>query len=325
MTQRSKISPEDLAALLDGRLEGAEREAVLHAVAQDDDAFELFEESIQALEEERAELREPVQPPGGPGGTDRGSGTMDGPASDAPTRFPQRSGRPPRGKGPQARALVADSRWAWAAMISVVIIGAAVWFPNRISPSGRLVASFDSAYSVELQEISTYRSPANANYFLAGRSFFNLALALRNSERSRVEDALAEAGTALSGEEQIAQKIASTREDLASGKAGLRTVRRRARGWELRLGEADAFDLGRWYQGAITALPRDHSPDLAYFSRPAVRAQWQRVYEARDSFTVAGEAIEQIDGLLLDGVTSDEVEALQTALAEIYSEFEPLD
>lgn len=59
------FDPERIAALLDGRLTGADREQVLAALAQSDESLELYADAVAALTAEKASASVPVRGLGG--------------------------------------------------------------------------------------------------------------------------------------------------------------------------------------------------------------------------------------------------------------------
>ncbi len=177
---RPPIDPEELAAFLDGRLEGERRQLMIARLADDEDAYDLYDEVIRVREELAAAEtaagaaapasapvgEEPAAPAPPPAEAPGGLGGLRGPEKRRPWKFPTGSRRRiatraadgPRSPGePTERrgwAFPTGSRrrtvgwFAMAAAAAAAVIAFGLWWlfrPLAPPPSTDLLATFDPA------------------------------------------------------------------------------------------------------------------------------------------------------------------------------------
>jgi hypothetical protein len=335
---RPPIDPEELAAFIDGRIEGERRRLMIARLAEDEDAYDLYDEVIRV----RAELaaadaetasagREPASGEESP--VPRPTRTEEMP-DDLASRRDAAKRRAATIPGAPYHSVVI--RWLpLAAAIAIAMIG--VWWllhPTAPAPpSSSLLANLDTSglgqdvTPVVRESLGTiYRGPATEErgaHFELGVRAFDLALA-------------AEAGDAVSTgrwsrkiaqliEEDVAFGIAlpsQSYRDLADGLESDPSTQRLSAEIAAHEGtlqqEVDVpseplFEFGRWVVAVRIAAARN---DRAFLASPAAERPLRRFRRADPSDTV-----DQQLGLVADGVgrgaQAADLAALESALAEI--------
>lgn len=275
---RPPIDDELLAAFIDGRLTGEKRAEVIERLAEDEDAYELYDTVMRVQEELAAEE------------------VPDGPFSE-PTEAPVEPKTPGEGPG---KARVAPFRprfgrlairWLPVAAALALALLAGWWLLRSSLPSSvDLLASFDpakvtpeAARSAPERLEKTFRGESEderasrAARFKLGARAFDLALAAEAGEQEATERWLKEMPELL-GEvdfsfglpehyQEIAALLAAGEElaDLRDPIAAAETVLEE----ELDVPEAPLFAFGRWLEAVRFAA--DHGDRSFLASRAARR------------------------------------------------------
>jgi len=200
---RPPIDPEELAAFIDGRLDGERRRLMIERLAEDEEAYDLYDEVVRV----RAEQAD-----------SEGAETAEAEARAEAT--PERSGTGRDRSGDSARVVRFPGRalgwpglgWvaAAAALVAAVLAGWLLIRPRGPVPSTELLARYDpenlgpGAAAAALEVLGpTLRGEGltpeeRAAYFQLGVRAFDLALAAEAEDRERAQKWLQEIDRLLS-------------------------------------------------------------------------------------------------------------------------------
>ena len=294
---------EELAAFIDGRLTGERRQRVIERLADDEDAYELYDQVIRVREELAKEEAE------------------DAPAEGRVRAFPTR-----------LRPVV---RWLpLAAGLAVAVL--AGWWLLRPGPpapmSADLLAAFDTAtLTPEVAGAapeslgSIFRGPdaeERAALFKLGVRAFDLALAAEAGDGASTAEMLQKMQQLLYSEDLLAIGLPELYERFADRLAS-GTVPRDLRG---EIAEAEAtlqadlddpdrphFAFGRWVEAVRTGAAEE---DRTFLASSAARRPLRRFLRADPSDLVARQLAQVASGLGRGAATADVV-ALESAITEI--------
>ena len=324
---RPPIDPEELAAFIDGRLEGDRRRLMIERLADDEDAYDLYDEVIRVREELRW--------------------AADGGAAEATAVVEPQPRRSVEGSPGEPSSVVrlpertSSSRFGWsgagwlaaaAALAVAVLVGWLLLRPRGpVAGSSELLARFESstlgphAAAVALETLGrTFRSgdplppEERAASFRLGVRAFDLALAAEArdakltadwfEEIDRLLDAVSFGFTYQGAYQQLGQ-------DLAAG-ASPQSLRRRIANAEADLDrdlDQPYFAFGRWVEAVRIAAVTGDRRFLA--SRPA-RRPLRHFLESRPSPAVA-ERLATVSRELERGAASADLEAVAEALEAV--------
>lgn len=297
---RPPIDPEELAAFIDGRLEGERRRLMIERLAEDEDAYELYDEVVRVraelaeLDAEPVEADAPAEPPRERPGSGRDR------FGDAPpvVRLPHRSRRPASTRPGLGWA-------AAAALAAAVLVGWLVIRPRGPVPSTELLARYDQdtlgpASAAVLDVLGPVLrgeglSPAErAAYFKLGVRAFDLALAAEADDRVRARQWLEDIDRLLSEEvgfafdheaayDEIARQLdaatslSSLRPEIAAAEADLED--------DLDRPEEPYVAFGRWVEAMRVAAA---TGDRGFLASREARRPLRRFLKLEPSPAVGG-------------------------------------
>jgi hypothetical protein len=300
---RPPIDAEELAAFIDGRLDGERRRRVIERLGEDEEAYELYSAVIEVREALAAEA-------------------ADGPVSQVPpvaeggvvTPFSPTASAPPD-PGRRRRSRWLSGWWrsdrsglGWLPASAAIAAGTAVavfatWWVLRPTGSGQLLAAFDDgtvspqvarttlerlepAYRGEIEE--------NAAIFKAGVRAFDLALAVEAGDPDSTLRWLDEMARLLGqmpwGSEELRNGYQRLARRLEGGES-LRSLRREIAEAEMELEPhlesselPPLFSFGRWIEAVRTAAANG---DRRFLASRAARRPLRSFLESSPSAMVA--------------------------------------
>lgn len=316
---RPPIDTELLAAFIDGRLDRARRAEVIERLAEDEDAYELYDEVVRVREELDATegstgpFPEPTPAPAEP------ESGAEPPEAGRVVPFRRRFGR-------------LATRWLPVAAALAVALLAGWWLlrPSATPSSTELLAAFDPgtvgkevARSAPEQFETPFRGQTEerAAQFKLGARAFDLALAAEAGEPESTREWAGEMRTLL-GEvflgSHLAEHYRSIAEQLDSGTAPreLRTEIVEAEAvleQELDLPEAPLFAFGRWLEAVRFAAVHG---DRAFLGSRAARRSLERFLASEPSEAVAHQ-LQIVSGELAGDAEVADLDTLAKAITEI--------
>jgi len=333
---RPPIDPEELAAFIDGRLEGERRRLMIARLAEDEDAYDLYDEVIRVREElavvEAAAASAPEGAPVEP------RSAADPPAPPAETPLSPEPPRKPAGWRRWTFPTVSRPRTVgWfpvAAAAAAVVVAFGAWWlirPLHPLPSTDLLAAFDpSSLTPEAareapESLGTvYRgtdAEERAALFKLGVRAFDLALAIQVRDEAATERRLVEmAGLledvpfAIGLPERYERLAARLDSGAAPGElfAGIAAAEATLQA-DLDDPAQPLFAFGRWVEAVRVAAARG---DRTFLASPAARRPLRRFLRSDPSEEVARQ-LETVAAGLGRGAATADVAALVDALETI--------
>lgn len=331
------IDLEELAAFIDGRLTGERRQRVLALLAEDEDAYALYDEVIRVREELATAEAAGARAPENDAIEAQGAAAPSAPPAEIPVA-PQ----PPRQPAERRvwtfptvphRRTVGWFPVAAAAAAAVAVFG--VWWllrPLAPEPSTALLAAFDpatltpeAAGSAPESLGTSYRGldgEERAALFELGVRAFDLALAVEARDRESTARWLAEMARLLDQGVPLGFGLPEIYEQLAARLTAGAAPR------ELRAGIAAAeatlqadlddpsqplFAFGRWVEAVRFAAGQG---DRAFLASPAARRPLKRFLRAGPSDEVARQ-LARVAAALGRGAASADLAAVEDALERI--------
>ena len=307
-TQGQRADIEDIAALLDGSLEGEERARVMEALARDEESYALFEESAVAMAEERVQEE----------------------ASSAPDNLVPLAGNTP-GAESSSKSSTLRRFFPLAAAFVAAAVGLQFWLqsdkPTMVS-SAKLLAALNPSPDTEFKMSTDRSGDGKAALFDAGHNSFLTAGWIERKDSERLSEALKQLAYALRStalQPALVSEIEAAAERLDNGTITSRRLSRDLTRWERQLSQDEAFQLGRWNQAARIAAAEKNA---AFFSSSAASVLWSQARGARpedpEIRELVQDAFETIDSLMKDG-PSDEINwtELEESLGRIYNAYHP--
>ena len=325
---RPPIDPEELAAFIDGRLEGERRRLMIERLAEDEDAYDLYDEVVRVRAElAESEGAESAEAEAAIDGTPGRSGTGRDRSADSArvVRFPGRAlGWPALGWAAAAAVLVATVVAGWL----LIRAGAPV-----VGSSG-LLARYSHvgprAAEVALEALAPTRgTPAltpeeRGTLFKLGVRAFDLAVAAEAEDRERAKSWLGEIDDLLDGVVasdayrndygDIARQLtagttlSSLRPAIAAAEADLEDY--------LDLpGYPPYFAFGRWVEAMRVAAA---TGDRRFLASREARRPLRRFMSLEPSATVAGNLIAVAEELER-GAAAD-LGTIERAMLEVINE-----
>lgn len=321
---RPPIDAEELAAFIDGRLEGERRRRVIERLAEDEEAYELYSAVIEVREElaaEGADSAVPQVPPAPEGGAAAPFRPATSPGADGGHARRRgkllgwwRSERSGIGRLPAAAAI--------AAGVAVAVLAA--WWVLRPIGSRQLLAAFDAATVTpavaseapeRLEPVfrSGNQEERGAQFKLGARAF-DLALAVEAGEPESAAKWLDEMSRLLEqvpasfGLSESYQELARR---LGAGEP-LRSLRRDIAEAEqeveaaLDLPEQPLFAFGRWLEAVRTAAAHR---DRRFLASRAAREPLPAFLSAAPPAEVSSR-LEEIGAALGSGATTADLDAV---------------
>lgn len=330
---RPPIDPEELAAFIDGRLEGDRRRLMIERLADDEDAYELYDEVIRV----REELAE-----------DEGDASAKPPlpAAPAPTPAePEKSTRPERTAPVVRLPSPAERRYRWlgpglaaaASLVLAALVGWLLFVPRGpVADSSDLLARYDpaslpSAAGVMLDRLGPTLRGADpltpeerAAFFQLGVRAFDLALAAETGDAESTErwlreiiDLLGKADVTGLVYQGVYKDVGDTlaagtspaelRRAIAAAEADLEE--------DLDLPDAPYFAFGRWIEALRVAAA---TGDRTFLASRAARRPLDRFLDLGPSPTVE-QHLTAAAAQLERGAAAD-LAAIETAMREIIRE-----
>lgn len=299
----SRIDPERLAALLDGRLGEQERRELLSRLAESDADMEACADAIAIMRDlEAAEGRAPNEP-----------ATGELPLTDEPGK---RSG------------IGRLSRSGWLALAaSLLVLVAAPWVWRRAeapsSDPGRFAALLGERVSLaeagpppwRLTRSSNDALSPDARAFRIGVRITDLELAERTRDSSARAIALEIAdlldgvpgGSAVAG---LYREIARS-----ESRSGREAILARGRSAASSVAGLETATLGAWAEAARIAL---RNRDASFFGDREVRRTLTELSRSQRS-AAANQALDEVRGVL---ITAPESDVMKRALLELFHSFE---
>lgn len=328
---RPPIDAEELAAFIDGRLEGERRQRVIERLAEDEEAYELYSAVIEvreALETEVADSAVPQVPPASEGG----AAALFRPATPA---GPEGGRTRRRGKllgwwrSERSRTSWLPAAAAIAAGVAVTVL--AVWWVLRPTGSRQLLAAFDAGtVSPPVARAALDRlEPAyrgveeeRAAQFKLGARAFDLALAVEAGEPESAARWLDEMSRLLEqvpasfGLPEIYQSLAVRLDEGEPPRSLRRDVAEAEREIEaaLDLPEQPLFAFGRWLEAVRTAAAHG---DRTFLASSAAHEPLQAFLASSPQAAVSSR-LEEIGAALGSGAAGADLDAVaQHAIAAI--------
>lgn len=299
---RPAIDAEELAAFIDGRLEGERRRRVIERLGEDEEAYELYSAVIAVREALAAEA-------------------ADGPVSQVPPRRRRRSWKLGWWRSERSGFGWLPTTAAVAAVAAVAVL--ATWWGLRPTGSRELLAAFDAGtvnarVARDAPEIleAIDRGPAEekAAQFKLGARAFDLALALEAGDREASLTWLAESAGLLKeipGSFGLPELYLDLAARLEAGKTP-RSLRRDVAATEqeieteLDLPEQPLFAFGRWLAAVRTAAAHG---DRRFLASPAAQRPLQAFRESSPSEAITPR-LEAIGAALGTGAAGANLDAV---------------
>lgn len=315
---RPPIDAELLAAFIDGRLDGARRAEVIERLAEDEDAYELYDEVVRVREElDATESSTGPFPEPTPAPAEPGSGA-EPPEAGRVVPFRRRFGR-------------LATRWLPVAAALAVALLTGWWLlrPSATPSSTELLAAFDPSTVTpevaqsagQLETAFRGQTEERAAQFKLGARAFDLALAAEAGEPVSTREWAGQM-RALLGEvflgSHLAEHYRSIAEQLDSGTAPRNLRREIAEAeavleQELDLPEAPLFAFGRWLEAVRFAAV---DGDRGFLASRAARRSLDRFLASEPSEAVAHQ-LQIVSGELAGDAEVADLDTLAKAITEI--------